>query len=91
MVAVTRLVLDVLKPHHPSVIELAKALCEEAGDARVSVVVEERDEKTESLAVIVEGADIQIDALSQIIVSLGGSVHSIDEVRVEASPGGQPA
>ncbi len=89
MAAVTRLVLDVLKPHHPSVIEFAKALCEEARDARVSVVVEERDEKTESLAVIVEGADVQIDVLSQLISGLGGSVHSIDEVQVEASPGGQ--
>lgn len=82
MILVKRLVLDVLKPHTPNSLEFAKALAEQEGDCRITITVTEVDEKTETIVIMVQGEDIQFDKLTKTIVSLGGSLHSIDEVEV---------
>lgn len=80
MTHVTRLVLDVLKPHAPNTLEFAQAIAEQGH--RVHIKVEEMDQMTESLQVTVEGADIDFDRVVAAIEGLGGSLHSIDEVEV---------
>ena len=40
------------------------------------------DDKTETLELIIEGNDIQLDNIVAAINELGGSVHSIDGVEV---------
>jgi hypothetical protein len=85
MSAVKRLVLDVLKPHHPNVLDFAAAIAEQNSGCRVQIKVEEVDEKTESTMVVIEGKDISYQAIVETIGRLGGSVHSIDEVEVASS------
>ena len=82
MVLVKRLVLDVLKPHKPNGLEFAKAIAEHGLDYRVNFTVQEVDEKTETVQIIIEGKDIDFDGISDTIANLGGSLHSIDQVEV---------
>ena len=84
MVLVKRLVLDVLKPHQPNVLEFSQAIAKAGGDYRVCITVLEIDENTETLQVIVEGNAIDFDAVQSGISDLGGSLHSIDEVEVQS-------
>ena len=85
MVKVKRIVLDVLKPHHPSALDFAKALADQGTRCNVKLTVEEVDEKTESITLVVEGEDILFDTIVNTIKDLGGSLHSIDMVEVEGS------
>lgn len=85
MVRLTRLVLDILKPHEPNVLEFSTLLAEQ-GNLRVAVTVLEMDDKTETLEVVVEGPDIDFERIRNEIASFGASLHSIDEVEVESGP-----
>ena len=82
MVLVKRIVLDVLKPHQPNGLEFAKAIAEHGVDYRVIFTVQEVDEKTETVQIIIEGHDVDFDAITETIANLGGSLHSIDEIEV---------
>jgi len=84
MVLVKRLVLDVLKPHQPNALEFSQVLARAGGDYRICITVLGVDEKTETLQVVVEGDDIDFDAVQSGISDLGGSLHSIDEVEVQS-------
>ena len=86
MVAVKRIVLDVLKPHHPNALEFSRVIAEVGADYRVRLMVNEVDEQTETLQIVVEGNAIDFDAIQAVITSLGGSLHSIDEVEVHSEP-----
>jgi hypothetical protein len=85
MVRVKRLVLDILKPHHPGVLEFGSLLAEQ-GEHRVRLTVLEMDDRTETLQVVIEGADIDFDRVQAAITGFGASLHSIDEVEVESRP-----
>ena len=80
MVLVKKLVLDVLKPHQPNVLEFARALATSGGDYRVDITVVEVDENTETLQVVIEGEAIDFESIQSSISDLGGSLHSIDQV-----------
>lgn len=82
MTQVKRIVLDVLKPHRPDGLVFTRSIAEQGGNCRVVYSVEEVDEKTESITVIIEGEDIQFERIAGAIEAAGGSVHSIDEVEV---------
>jgi hypothetical protein len=86
MINVKRLVLDVLKPHSPSGLEFAKAIAAQGEGYCVNFTVIEVDEKTETVAIVIEGENIQVDAITDTITSLGGSLHSIDEIEVINEP-----
>lgn len=75
-----RIVLDVLKPHQPNVLDLSTAIALLGGDYRVFIDVIEVDEKTETIAVDIEGDRLDFDAIERSIRELGGTVHSIDKV-----------
>ena len=85
MVVVKRVVLDVLKPHEPTILELAMELAEQAADCEVQIGVAEIDEKTETLELTVSGTDIDLQQIEETIMDLGGSVHSVDEVVVSST------
>ncbi|MFB6294689.1 MAG: DUF211 domain-containing protein [Candidatus Nanohaloarchaea archaeon] len=80
MAAIRRLVLDVLKPHEPTVTELADAAAEADGVAGVNAALIEVDEEVENVKLTVAGDDIDEDAVHTAVEELGGSVHSVDEV-----------
>ena len=82
MVAVKKIVLDVLKPHHPSALEYGRAIAAVGLDYHVTLLVLEVDENTETLQIIVEGSAIDFEAVQSAISDLGGSLHSVDEVVV---------
>lgn len=84
MSSVTRIVLDVLKPRHPNAIDFASVIAERNNGCRVTMTVTEVDEKTETTVVVIESATIDYNSIVETITSLGGSVHSIDEVEVSS-------
>ncbi|RLF21212.1 MAG: hypothetical protein DRN15_00635 [Thermoprotei archaeon] len=79
----TRIVLDVLKPHQPSIIDLAKALMNVSGVQRVSIVISEMDAQTETTRIVVEGRGVDYERIAKVIEELGASIHSVDEVEME--------
>lgn len=85
MTQVKHVVLDVLKPHHPNVLELAQALAAQGPSYRVRIEVETVDEKTETVVIEIEADDVDYEAVAAAITALGGSVHSIDRVEVHGA------
>lgn len=81
--SVSRLVLDVLKPHVPDLIEFCKSLSEVEGVRKVSAVVVEVDAETDTVKITVEGKDINFEVLRERVREMGGAIHSVDEVVVE--------
>ena len=93
---IRRIVLDVLKPHDPSIVELSQRLASLSGVDGVNIMIYEVDRKLENAKITVEGADLQFAAILQTVEDSGGVVHSIDEavagkVLVEDSPTAQDA
>jgi hypothetical protein len=88
MIQLKRLVLDILKPHQPNVLEFSRLLAEQ-GRQRVRLTVVEMDDKTETLQVEIVGEDIDFERIKKAISDFGASLHSIDEVEVEG--GDEPA
>jgi len=82
MAKIQRLVLDVLKPHQPNVLEFAQAIAMLGDDYQVDIQVAGVDEQTETLQVIIEGYELDFERINNIITENGASLHSIDEVSV---------
>ena len=81
MTQLKRVVLDILKPHQPNVLEFTQSLAEQGG-CQVKVTVSEMDDKTETLVVEIVGEAIDFSRIEQAISEFGASLHSIDEVEV---------
>ena len=75
-----RLVLDVLKPLDPSIVELVQLLADLEGVDGVNISIYEIDRRVENAKVTIEGHDLRYQVIVDIIQENGGSVHSIDEV-----------
>ena len=89
MTQIKRVVLDILKPHQPNVLEFTRSLAEQ-GDIQVKVTVQEMDDKTETLVVEIIGEAIDFPLIEQAINEFGASLHSIDEVEVQGILEEQP-
>jgi hypothetical protein len=83
----TQIVLDVLKPHQPSILVLTHTLAERCSGLRVAIDVEAVDEKTESVIIQLDGEDIDFEGVSETLSELGASVHSIDRVEAASNNG----
>lgn len=90
MPSVKRVVLDILKPHHPNALDLANALAALSRDYHVVLRVTAVDEKTESAEVAIEGSAVDFEAIRDAITAMGATVHSIDAVEVDGAPGEGP-
>jgi hypothetical protein len=77
---IRRLVVDVLKPHEPPVVEFTQAIAEVETVDAVTTSLVERDKEVQNLKLSVEGSALEYDGIAQTIERLGGTVHSIDEV-----------
>jgi hypothetical protein len=77
---IKRLVLDVLKPHHPTVIELARRLGTIRGISGVTCTLEEVDRETESIKITIEGMSIEVEQVEEIVAECGAVIHSVDSV-----------
>lgn len=77
---IRRLVLDVLKPHHPSIIDMTRRLSDLQGVDGVYCTLDEVDQETESVKVVVEGNGLDIDRVEEAIRECGAVIHSVDAV-----------
>ena len=77
---VRRLVLDVLKPLDPTIVELAKQLSVLPGVEAVNISIYEIDRRVENAKITIEGGDILYESVVKVIQENGGTLHSIDEV-----------
>ena len=75
-----RLVLDVLKPLEPSIVELVQLLAELEGVDGANISIYEIDRRVENAKITIEGHDLRYDDISRVIDENGGAIHSIDEV-----------
>jgi hypothetical protein len=80
MIFIRRMVLDVLKPISPSLMELAARLCAIRGVTSAECTIMEIDRETESAKVILEGNNIDFAVVENVIASFGAAVHSVDSV-----------
>ena len=80
MSRIRRLVLDVLKPHKPTIIELSKQISVAKGVLGVNCSLDEVDQDTETIKITIEGDNIDFRVVSNAIESVGGVIHSIDSV-----------
>jgi hypothetical protein len=74
------LVLDVLKPLDPTIIELAQQLSGLSGVEAVNISIYEIDRRVENAKITIEGNNILYESVVETIQQNGGTVHSIDEV-----------
>jgi len=77
---VRRLVLDVLKPHQPTMLTLADKLGDIDGIEGVDIALFEIDNKVENIKITLEGDDIDYQEVQEVVQDAGGSIHSIDKV-----------
>ncbi len=77
---IKRLVLDVLKPHMPNLVEIATLVGKIDGVVGVNVALVEVDSATESIKVTVEGDNLEFEEVRCALEACGASVHSIDQV-----------
>ena len=82
MTDIRRLVLDVLKPHKPSVIDLSRKLTAIKGVDGVNCVLEEVDQDTESVTLTLEGTGVDFERVEAALREVGAVIHSIDEVAI---------
>ena len=75
-----RIVLDILKPHEPTLPYFANYLSELDGIEGVNVTLMEIDKETENIKVTIQGSELNFEDITQAIEEYGGSIHSIDEV-----------
>ena len=80
MSQIRRLVLDVLKPHEPTNVEVASAIGDLQDVDGVNLSLYEVDQQTENVKITVEGTNVNYDLVLQTIENLGGVVHSVDEI-----------
>ena len=77
---IRRLVLDVLKPHNPGVVELSEELSHLEGVEGVNIIIYEIDQKVENAKVVIAGNDINFERIKKKLEEMGATIHSVDEV-----------
>ncbi len=77
---IRRLILDVMKPHRPSIVDVALRLSHVKGVSGVNCILSEVDQQTENIKVIIEGPNIDYDEVSETLEGMGAVIHSVDSV-----------
>jgi hypothetical protein len=80
MAPIRRLVLDVLKPHEPPVLEFTRRVADSDSVEAVDASLIELDNEVQNLKLTFEGTDIEFPEVRDAIEGQGGSVHSVDQV-----------
>ncbi|HEV8594678.1 MAG TPA: DUF211 domain-containing protein [Thermoplasmata archaeon] len=80
MTDIKKLVLDVLKPHNPTIVELSRRLANLHGVLGVNCTIDEVDQETESLKITIEGNAIDYEKVEATVREMGAVIHSVDSV-----------
>ncbi len=75
-----RLVLDVLKPHAPTIMDLANEICKLKSVDGVHIITYNRETKVESVRITIEGKKLDFEKINKILEKMGASVQSVDTV-----------
>jgi len=75
--------LDILKPHQPGVDLVARTLMKINGVTKVRIKVDELDQKTASLHMNIEGTNLSLDEVTEVLETMNCALHSVDEVNLE--------
>jgi hypothetical protein len=81
-VSVRRILVDALKPHEISIVDLSKRLCEINKVDGADIMVTEVDAETETVKISIVGPDIDYEAVREAMDEYGLAIRSIDEVSV---------
>jgi hypothetical protein len=79
-VGLKRIVLDVLKPHTPSLTDLATVISQIEGVTGVNITLIEVDAETESIKITIAGPNLNYEEIKNKIEETGCAIHSIDQV-----------
>ena len=77
---IRRLVLDVMKPHKPDIIQLTQHVSGLKGIIGVNSVLIEMDQETENIKMTLMGDNIPYKKVKKVLEEHGATVHSIDMV-----------
>ena len=77
---VKRIVLDILKPHEPSIRILAEKLAELRGVDIVDVAMHDVDSKVEVAKVTIEGPDIDYEKIRAVLQDNAATIRGVDRV-----------
>ena len=80
MAPVRRLVLDLLKPGEIPTVTFAQDVSDLAGVDATAARLVETDREVQNIALVVEGNDVDVDAVVACVEDLGATLHSVDEV-----------
>ena len=80
MAGLKKLVLDVLKPAEPSIVDMAKRLSEMDGIEGVEISVREIDRRVETVKITIEGDNLNFDKINSALDRYGATIHGIDKV-----------
>ena len=77
---IRRLVVDLLKPLETSLVDISKSVANLEGVDGVNIVVYEIDRKTETLKATIEGTNVELEEVKEVLDKFGVVIHSLDEV-----------
>ncbi|MFB6187097.1 MAG: DUF211 domain-containing protein [Halobacteriaceae archaeon] len=80
MVKVRRLVIDLLKPNDPEILDFVTDIASLEGVDSVNGVLLETDREVQNIKLTIEGQDLDFQQIQENIDTLGGAIHSVDEV-----------
>lgn len=77
---IRRLVVDILKPHRPDIVEFATEVAGCEGVDAVNAELVETDREVQNVKFTIVGEDVDVSLVETAITDHGGTVHSIDQV-----------
>ncbi|MEF8843779.1 MAG: DUF211 domain-containing protein [Haloarculaceae archaeon] len=80
MATVRRLVVDVLKPHDPPLVEFTRQVSEVDCVGGVTATLIELDQEVQNVKLTFEGESLDPETIEERIEELGATVHSVDQV-----------
>ena len=80
MAPVRRIVVDVLKPHDPPLLEFARRVGDVEGVEGVNASLVELDNEVQNVKLTFEGETLAFEEIEATVERLGGTVHSVDQV-----------
>jgi hypothetical protein len=76
MAPVQRLVVDLMKPYDPDLVEFAREAAGIEGVDGVNAAVLENDSEAQTVKLTAEGGDVSLDAITEVVSDLGGAVQT---------------
>ena len=75
-----RIILDVLKPHIPTIMDVAREISKLKFVEGVRVRTYNRETKVESVRITIEGKKLDFKKINNVLEKMGASIQSVDVV-----------